>query len=274
MITQDVSALNSAQTQNSCVSDPTINAVGHTMTDDQKKRDKKEKQAAIKRNLRNANQAAEAVAKCISDGEKVIAEQKALHEKLTDILLRCKNEVEAVRNYFRHKPVNEKLLGTYSTFDEWTQAVFHCTASNVRYHYTVPKFEPPLQLVGTVTPIESPAQVPASASKPFETTDEVEDAEYTEEQPATPGQPTTPTHPVTPMAGANKTDVSFEDAARSEAEAVRLAVVEAVQIADHLFEHLTEQEYAIACGNFIARLHDEMVVFNGRLNKKTKTATA
>jgi hypothetical protein len=226
------------------------------MTDDQKKRDKKEKQAAIKRNLRNANQAAEAVAKCISDGEKVIAEQKALHEKLTDILLRCKNEVEAVRNYFRHKPVNEKLLGTYSTFDEWTQAVFHCTASNVRYHYTVPKFEPPLQLVGTVTPIESPAQVPASASKPFETTDE------------------TPTHPVTPMGGGNKTDVSFEDDARSEAEAVRFAVVEAVQIANHLFEHLTEQEYAIACGNFIARLHDEMVVFNGRLNKKTKTATA
>jgi hypothetical protein len=30
---------------------------------------------------------------------------------LTDILLRCKNEVEAVRNYFRHKPVRW-LCGT------------------------------------------------------------------------------------------------------------------------------------------------------------------
>ena len=241
------------------------------MTDDQKKRDKKEKQAAIQRNLRNANQAAEAVAKCISDGEKVIAEQKALHEKLTDILLRCKNEVEAVRNYFRHKPVNEKLLGTYSTFDEWTQAAFHCTASNVRYHYTVPKFEPPLQLVGTVEETAPPARDPAAT--PFNVADsaaedDVEDADFTEEQPET------PTQSANPVLTVNKTDVAFEDAARSEAEAVRLAVVEAVQIADHLFEHLTERQYAIACGNFIARLHDEMVVFNGRLNKKTKTATA
>jgi hypothetical protein len=271
MSTQDASALNGAQTQNSCVSGPTINAIGHTMTDDQKKRDKKEKQAAIKRNLRNANQAAEAVAKCISDGEKIIVEQKALHEKLTDMLLRCKNEVEAVRNYFRHKPVNEKLLGTYSTFDEWTQAVFHCTASNVRYHYTVPKFEPPLQLVGTVEETAPPAHDPAAT--PFNVADsaaedDVEDADFTEEQPET------PTQPANPILTVNKTDVSFEDAARGVDEAVRIAVTSTITVTDKLFEHLDEEEYSKAVGNFFARLHDELFVFNGRLNKKTKTATA
>ena len=234
------------------------------MTDDQKKRDKKEKQAAIQRNLRNANQAAEAVAKSISDGEKIIAEQKALHEKLTDILLRCKNEVEAVRNYFRHKPVNEKLLGTYSTFDEWTQAVFHCTASNVRYHYTVPKFEPPLQLVGTVEETAPPARDPAAT--PFNVADsaaedDVEDADFTKEHPET------PTQPANPILTVSKTDVSFEDAARGVDEAVRIAVDEAVKIADRYFEHLNEEEYVRACGNFVAKLHSEMVTFNRRYNR-------
>jgi hypothetical protein len=283
MSAQDV-PLNNPSGQNVRLgSNPTVKSIPPSNADDVKKRAAREKAALAKKKeseyialrkgvVTRADTAAKSVAKKYAVCVGLEEQRTALYTKLCTVVSEMSDDMEVIRSFFRTKKPDERLLGKYNTAEEWCDGEFDgITYRHLSRLHNRPFYDKP-QLPANVPP---PAQEPASVS----TTVEVEDVEdgvfVTDDQPATPAQSATPSKIPGQMAIrlGDKMSVDFADAARSEAEAVRLAVAESVALANRLFENLDDEEYVRACGNFVAKLHSEMVTFNGRYNK-AKAATA